>query len=141
MCFFVCLALAKSHAPKLSAMSHVFDLTDVTDWSIGEATCGNRDRDGSFLITIGGCSCFISEVKNHRMGASKLNELETLISLLLQQVPSLSILIHYADGDISRERIMRKEKRLVLFDKLRGQFNRLEFDVRYVMKGLPRPFN
>ena len=135
MCFFVCLALPTSHAPKLYAVSHVFEITDASDWSIGEATCGNPDRDRSFLITAGGCSCFIPEVKNHRTGASKLRELETLIELLLQHVPSLSILVHYADGDISRERVMRKDKTFVLFDKLRGQFNRLEFDVKYVMKG------
>lgn len=136
MCFFVCLALPKSHAPKLDAVSHLFDIRDVSEWSIGEATCANRDRDSSFLITGGGCSCFISEGKKHRTDAASANELDSLIGSLLQEAPSLSILIHYAEGDLSRERVMRQDKKLVSFDELRGQYNRLEFDVRYIVKGL-----
>jgi hypothetical protein len=136
MCFFVCIALPKSQAPKLNATSHVFDITDVTDWSIGEATCATRDRDSAFLITVGGCSCFISEGKKHRTEAAGLTELDALIESLLPQVPSLSILIHYATGDLSRERVMRKDKRLVSFAELRAQYSRLDPDVRYVVKSL-----
>ena len=136
MCFFVCLALPKSYAPKLNAMSHVFDITDVTEWSIGEATGANPARDSSFLITVGGCSCFILQGRKHRTEASKVNELDALIESLLPQVPSLSILIHSADGDVSRERVMRKDKRLVSFDESRSHYDRLDFDVRYVISGL-----
>jgi hypothetical protein len=136
MCFFVCLAVPKTHAPKLNAASHAFEITDATEWSIGEATYANRDRDSAFLVTVGGCSCFISEGKKHRTDALGLNELDSLIESVLQQVPSLSILIHYATGDVSRERVIRKDKRLVSFDDVRSQYSQLELDVRYAIKGL-----
>jgi hypothetical protein len=111
MCFFVCLALPQKQAAlRLEALSDDLELTDATDWSIGKAARGNRDRDRAFLITCGGCSCFISDVKKHRAETSTLAELEILIQSLLEYLPSLSMLIHYAHGDISRERVVQKEK-------------------------------
>lgn len=43
------------------------------------------------------------------------------------------MLIHYASGDISREEVIRKDKRSVLFHDVSGQLNRLELDVRYII--------
>jgi hypothetical protein len=136
VCFFVCLALPqKQVALKLEALAPDLELTDATDSPIGKAARGNREQDQAFLITAGGCSCFISEAKMHRTETSSLDELETLIQSLLEYVPTVSMLIHYAHGDISRERVVQKEKRLVQFNEVRGQLRRLEVDIRYVIKG------
>ena len=132
MCFFICLAVHKKHLQGRNAFPPVFEVIDATDWSIGEATCGNRDRDRSFLVIAGGCSCFISDA-NRRSEQLLLSELESLIQSLLQQAPSVSILIHYASGDIRRERVIKKDKRSIMFNELSGQFHRLELDVRYVI--------
>jgi hypothetical protein len=132
MCFFVCVALPKKNFQGWSIVSHGFEIIDVTDRSIGEATCGNRDRDSSFLVTAGGCSCFISGA-THRSVKSTRNEFETLIRSLLPLVPCVSILIHYASGDISKEKVIRKDKRAVLFHEVSGQLNGLEPDVRYII--------
>lgn len=131
MCFFVCVALTKKNLLGSTIIAHGFEMTDVTDWSIGEATSGNRDRDRAFLVTAGGCSCFISAA-NHRSEKS-LDEFESLIRSLLQQTPSVSILIHYASGDISKEKVVRKDKRSVLFDEVSGHLHELEPDVRYII--------
>ena len=133
MCFFVCLALPKKNVQALETLSHPFEVTDATDWSIGEATFGSRNRDRSFLITTGGCSCFISDV-HHGSGESNLNAFESLIRSLLQETPSVSFLIHDSRGDIHTESVTRKEKRLVSFNELSGQFHQLPLDVRYVVK-------
>ena len=130
MCFFVCLALPKRFKG-WSAIDHSFEMIDVTDWSIGEATSGNRDRDTAFLVTAEGCSCFISAA-SHRSEKS-LDEFESLIRSLLQQTSSVSILMHYASGDISKENVLRKDKRSVIFDDVSGQLDRLEPDVRYII--------
>jgi hypothetical protein len=136
VCFFVCLALPEKEATlKLKTLSPDWELTDATDWPIGKAVRGNREHDRAFLITSGGCSCFISDVKKHRRGRSMPAELETLIQSLLEYVPSLSMLIHCAKGDISRESVVQKERKLVSFNELRGQLSRLKNDVRYVIKG------
>jgi hypothetical protein len=132
MCFFVCLALPKKSVQNWSTIAHGFEIIDVTEWSIGEATRGNQDRDSSFLVTAGGCSCFISAA-SHRSGKSTLDQFESLIQSLLQQAPCVSILIHYASGDISKEEVIRKDKRSVLFHEVSGQLNRLELDVRYII--------
>jgi hypothetical protein len=132
MCFFISLALPKKSVQNWSAIAHGFEIIDVTEWSIGEATCGNQDRHSSFLVTAGGCSCFISAA-NHRSGKSTLQQFESLIQSLLQQSPCVSILIHYASGDISKEEVIRKDKRSVLFHEVSGQLNSLELDVRYVI--------
>jgi hypothetical protein len=135
MCFFVCLALPEKDANlKLKTVSHDWELTDATDWPIGKAARGNREHDRAFLITSGGCSCFISDVKKHRAEKSVAAELEILVESLLEHVPSLSMLIHYAQGDISREIVVQKERKLVSFNELRGQLGRLKSDVRYVIK-------
>lgn len=131
MCFFVCLAVPNKHPSGWSTITHGFEMTDVTDWSIGEATSGNRERDRAFLVTAGGCSCFISGA-NHRSEKS-LSDFESLLRSLLQQTPSVSILIHYASGDISKEKVVRKDKRSISFDKVSGQLDRLEPDVRYII--------
>jgi len=131
MCFFVCLALPKKNLSSWSTIAHGFETADVTDWSIGEATSGNPNRDRAFLVTAGGCSCFISAA-NHRSEIS-IDEFESLIRALLQQTPSVSILIHYASGDISKEKVVRQDKRSILFDEVSGQLDRLEPNVRYII--------
>jgi hypothetical protein len=131
MCFFICLAVDKKHVQDPNVIPRVFEAIDATDWSIGEATCGNRDRDRSFLITSGGCSCFIGA--NHQSEQSTLNEFESLIRSLLKQAPHVSILIHYASGDISQERVMKNDKRSIRFNELSGQLHKLELDVRYIL--------
>ena len=130
MCFFVCLALPQKFQA-WSYIDHSFEMIEVTDWSIGEATSGNGDRDRPFLVTAGGCSCFISAA-SHRTQKS-IDEFESLVRSLLQQTPSLSMLIHYASGDISKEKVVRKDKRSVVFDEVWDQLNRLEPDVRYII--------
>jgi len=132
MCFFVCLAVPKKNFQGWSTISHGFEMVDVTGSSIGEATCGKPDRDRSFLVTSGGCSCFISGA-THRSVKSTLNEFEALIRSLLQLAPCVSILIHYASGEISKEEVMTKDKRSVLFHEVSGQLNGLELDVRYII--------
>src|SRR5689334_18117201 len=122
MCFFVCLALPKKFQGG-STIDQSFEMIEVTDWSIGEATSGNRDRDRAFLVTAGGCSCFISDANHH--SEKSFHEFESLMRSLLQQTPSVSILIHYASGDISNEKVVRREKRSVLFDEVSGQLTRL----------------
>ena len=112
MCYFICSALPKKEFQAWSTIAHGFELMDVTDWSNGEATCGNSDRDQSFLITAGGCSCFVSNA-NHRGGKSTLNEFESLIRSFLQQAPRISILIHNAISDISKEMVSISMKYLV----------------------------
>lgn len=133
MCFFVCLALPKKNVQALETLSHPFEVTDTTEWSIGEATVGNRNRDSSFLITTGGCSCFVADV-HHGLAESKPNAFESLIRSLLQEVSCVSFLIHDARGDIQAERVICKEKRLVSFNEFSGQFHELPLDVRYVVK-------
>ena len=132
MCFFVCLAVPRKDLLDWSTIAHGFEVIDITDWSLGRATCGDPDRDSSFLITAGGCSCFVSDA-NHRSGTAGLNEFENLIRSLLDQIPRVAILIHYASGDISREEVIRKDKRTVHLDEVSGQLNRLELDVRYIV--------
>jgi hypothetical protein len=132
MCFFVCLAVPKKSFQGWNSISHAFDVIDVTDWSIGEATCGNQERDSSFLITAGGCSCFISDAK-HRSGTPTRNDFQNLIRSLLQQAPRVAVLVHYASGDISKEQVIRKDKRTVRFHEVSGQLNQLEPDVRYLI--------
>jgi len=132
MCFFVCLAVPKRSLENWNTISHGFDVLDVTGWSIGKATRGNGDRDNAFLITAGGCSCFISDT-SHRFGKLGLNEFESLIRSILRQIPRVALLIHYASGDISKEEVIRKDKRTVLLNEVAGQLNRLEHDVRFII--------
>jgi len=132
MCFFVCLALPKENFQGWSTIPYGFETINVTDCSIGEATCGNKNRDSSFLVIAGGCSCFISAA-SHRSGKSTLVQFERLIQSLLQQAPCVSILIHYASGDISKEKVIRKDKRTVFFQEVSGQLSTLELDVRYII--------
>jgi hypothetical protein len=131
MCFFVCLTVPKS-LQNWNTIAHGFDVLDVTAWNIGKATLGNGDRDTAFLITAGGCSCFISGA-SHRSGTPGLNEFESLIQSILRQTPRVRVLIHYASGDISKEEVIRKGKRMVLLNEVGGQLNRLELDVRYII--------
>src|SRR5689334_21402329 len=105
MCFFVCLALPKKNLQDWPVIARGFEIIDVTDWCIGIATCGNAERDSAFLITAGGCSCFISGANHHKSGKSIINEFGSLIRSLLQQAPYVSILVHYASGDISKEEV------------------------------------
>jgi hypothetical protein len=135
MCFFVCLSLPKKDSLHLRALSEGFELIDATGWSIGEATSGNADRDVAFLITDGGCSCFISNTKAHGAQSAKLKEFETLIRSLSEQLPIVSILIHHASGDLQHERVIRKAKRIVSVDEILGQIDRLDPDVRYIIRG------
>lgn len=132
MCFFVCLALPKKSVQDWSTIAQGFEIIDATEWSIGEATCGSQDRDSSFLVTAAGCSCFISPA-SHRSAKSTLDQFESLIQSLLQQAPCVSILIHYASGEISKEKVIRKGKRSVRFHEVSGQLNRIELDLRYII--------
>lgn len=132
MCFFVCLAIPKEDFRGWATLAHDFEVVDVSDWSIGEATCGSRERDISLLVTAGGCSCFISDA-NHRSVKPARDEFVSLLRSLLQQTPRVAMLIHYAGGDISREEVIRKDKRSVLFDDVSSQLNRLELEVRYII--------
>jgi hypothetical protein len=137
MCFFVCLSLPKKDAPQLRALSPGFELINATKWKIGQATCGNADRDVAFLITDGGCSCFVSNTKAHRVQSAKLEEIKTLIRSLSERLPSVSILIHYTGEDLSRETVIRKDKRIVSVDDILRKIDQLELDVRYVIRGSP----
>jgi len=62
-----------------------------------------------------------------------LAHFESLIQSLLQQTPCVSLLIHYASGDISEEEVIRKDKRSLLFHEVSGQLDKLELDVRYII--------
>jgi hypothetical protein len=137
MCFFVCLSLPKKGIPQLQALSQGFELIDATEWSIGKATRGNADRDVAFLITDGGCSCFVSNAKSHRAQSAKLKEFEALIRSLSERLPNVSILIHYTGEDLSHETVIRKDKRIVSLDEIQGQTDRLELDIRYVIRMPP----
>lgn len=131
MCFFLCVSLPKKDFQGWR-ISHSFEVTDVTDWSIGTATRRNRNDDRSFLITAGGCSCFISDGK-HRSTKTTLNEFESVIQSLLKQTHCVSILVHYASGDIGKEAVIRKERKSIIFTEVSGQWNRLELDVGYTI--------
>jgi len=133
MCFFVCLALARKNVHALDTLSRPFEVTDATDWSIGEATFGSRNRDSSFLVTTGGCSCFVSG-GHHGAGESNLNAFESLIGSLLQEAPCVSFLIHDTRGDMQAERVTCKEKRSISFNELSEHFHELHLNVRYVVK-------
>lgn len=132
MCFFVCLAVPKKSFYDWSTIAHGFEIIDAAKWSIGHVTCGNQDRESSFLVTAGGCSCFISPA-DHRSRKSTLEQFESLIQSLLQQAPYVSILIHYASGDISKEEVIRKDKQSVPFHEVCGQLTSLELDLRYII--------
>ena len=135
MCFFVCMALPRKDAALiLEVRFSDLELTDATNWPIGNAVRGNREHDRAFLITSGGCSCFISDLKKRRQDESMTAELELLIQSIMEFVPSLSMLIHDARGDISRENVIPKQRRLISFNELRGRLGQLEIDVRYVIK-------
>jgi|SRR5215213_7657244 len=136
MCFFVCLALPRKNIQALERLAHPFEVTDATAWSIGEATSGSLNRDRSFLITSGGCSCFVAGV-HHGSGESKLSAFQSLIRSLLQEAPCVSLLIHDTRGDIQNESVTCKEKRLVSFDELPRHLPQLSLDVRYVVKKNP----
>lgn len=131
MCFFACLALPLSDVELFRTIPHSFEVLDVTDWSIGRATYGREKRDRSFLITSGGCSCFISD-KNHRSDIAPLDEFKSLVERLLQHTPYLSILVHNAGGDLRSEIVNRKARRSVSYDELFCGLDCLELDVRYV---------
>ncbi|HEX3252825.1 MAG TPA: hypothetical protein VHS05_25525 [Pyrinomonadaceae bacterium] len=131
MCYFVCLALPRKNIQCWSTIPHGFEVADVTDWSIGKATCGNQDRDSAFLVTSGGCSCFISD-GNHRSTKATLDEFKSFIRSLLQETHYVSLLIHYASGDISKEEVIRKDKKSILLEEVSDQLNQLELDVRYI---------
>ena len=132
MCFFLCLAVPKKSLQNWNTIAHGFEIIDATAWSIGQATRGSQDRDSSFLVTAGGCSCFISAA-SHRSGKSSLEQSGSLIQSLLQQAPYVSILIHYASGDISKEEVIRKDKQWARFQDVSGQLRTLELDIRYII--------
>jgi len=132
VCFFVCLSVPKKDPKLLEILSQSFEVAEVTDLAIGKATCGNGERDRSFLVTVGGCSCFILGV-NHGKGASKVETFESVIKVLLQRAPSVSILIHDTRGDIARESVICKYKSRISLIDLVGQVHLLQLDVRYVV--------
>lgn len=131
MCFFLCLGVPKK-ASKLLETALSFETKDVTKWSLGEATCGSADRDSAFLITSGGCSCFISGVK-HGSGTSKLEAFERLMKLLLNEARYVSMLVHDTRGDIAGESVMCRYKSRVSLNEIIGQFEYLQLDVRYIL--------
>lgn len=132
MWFFICLSLPKKDPKLVEIMSDPFEVLEATESQIGKATCGNRDRDRALLITAGGCSCFLFGM-NHGADASKTDAFENLIQVLLQHAPSVSILIHDARGDITRESVACKNKCRTPITDLIGQFPHLKLDVRYVV--------
>lgn len=132
MCFFLCVGVPKKAAGILQAVSHPFSAEDVTEWSIGKATCGNTDRDSSFLITSGGCSCFITGV-NHGSGESRLEAFETLMMSLLKQARYVSMLIHDTRGSIAGATVTCKYKSRVSLSEIISNLKRLQTDVRYIL--------
>ena len=73
MCFFVCLALPKNGVQDWSTIAHGFEIIDATEWGIDEATCGNQDRDSSFLHRspqVGNLAAFLASVG---LGHASLN--------------------------------------------------------------------
>jgi len=132
VCFFLCLGVPKKAASVLETVSHAFDTRDVTEWSIGKAVCGSTDRDRSFLITSGGCSCFVTG-GNHGSGESKLQAFESLMKLLLKQARYVSMLVHDTRGDIAGATVMCKYKSRVSLHEIISNIERLQTDVRYIL--------
>lgn len=128
----MCVALPKRDSKLCEILSESFEVTDATEWDIGKATYGIRDRDSSYLVTDGGCSCFILGM-NHGCGEAKVETVENFIKALLQRTPCVSILIHDTRGDIARENVICKYKSRVSFSDFVRQFPSLQQDVRYLI--------
>lgn len=138
MCFFVCLALPLKATRLIRDLSQGFELTDATDWNIGRITRGNRERDVAFLVADGGCSCFISVTQSHSYQSGKRKQFETLVSSLLQELSQVSLLFHYSSKDISQDIFSLKARRVVSLKEISHQFQQLECDTRYVIRGIER---
>jgi len=109
-----------------------FETKDVTKWSLGKATCGSVDRDNAFLITSGGCSCFISGLK-HGSETLKLEPFERLMKLLLKEARYVSLLIHETRGDIASDTVVCRHKSPVSLTEIINQVGHLQLDVRYIL--------
>ncbi len=109
-----------------------FETKDVTKWSLGRATCGNAERDSAFLITSGGCSCFISAVK-HGSETSKLGSFERLMKLVLKEAHYVSLLVHDTRGDIAGENVICRYKSRVSLNEIISELEHLQLDVRYIL--------
>lgn len=132
MCFFLCLGVPKKAASVLETVPHEFEARDVTEWSIGKATCGSTNRDSSFLITSGGCSCFITGVK-HGSGESKLEAFGVFLMSVLKQAHYVSMLIHVTRGKIADASVTCRYKSRVSLSEVISNIKRLQADVRYIL--------
>jgi hypothetical protein len=132
MCFFLCLALPKKDSRVRDVISRAFEVKEVTDWPIGKVTRGNRDNGSSYLVTDGGCSCFILGL-HHARGEPKVTNVVEVVKELLKRAPCVSILIHYSSSELAREAVTARAKRVLIVDEFVREFPTIQEDVRYVV--------
>ena len=131
MCYFLCLSLPYEVPNLVQTLGGKLILEDASATPIGKATRGNRIESRVYVLTNGGCSCCILG-KNHNTVEDGAEDFIERLKRLLEEVPSVSLLLHTFRADWRLEEVPLKEKRLITLENF--AFPNLEENIRYVIK-------
>jgi len=132
MCYFVCISLPHDLPSIADIFGGEISFEIASSSPIGQAARGNRTSSVSYILTEGGCSCALVG-KNHSRGKSLDKNFAKGLGMLLQKLPSISILLHTSRSNWQNELVCAREKRFASLETFCFLFPNIEEDVRYVI--------
>ena len=132
MCYFLCISTPYEVTGIIETLTDEWNLEDVSNTPIGQATRGNRPNGISYLVTEGGCSCSLlgrSHIGNNSTAQYFLHSIERA----LKQLPAISVLVHVCRNNLMDEKVRIRMKQHISFELLVSLFPNLEEDVRYII--------
>lgn len=134
MSHFLCIAIPERFPACGRCFASPVTLNEVAHTPIGRATLGNKPRGMAYLATVYGDSTELlgKGHKERRCPEHFVNG----VNCLLERLPSVSFLIHFAHGLVSEEKITLKNKEkigLEYFNSTYPNLDILQEDVRYIV--------
>ena len=131
MCYFFCIACSDPKEPVRSFFGDPFNLVNAKDMPIGKAVVGGTSGRQAFLVTHNGCSCDL--VNRKRRGKGFSDAFLTAISSACENSKSVSLLLHWFNGDVRTEAIPVSERTKANLTEFVAQFPALREDTRYII--------
>ena len=136
MSYFLCLAVPRAVADKLlRAFDPMIRFTDASTFPIGEVTRGSRDSRSAFLVQIGSSSASLvgkgglRRTHNNDHSALLVAGIRTLMEN--EACHSITFLLHWMQGFVSKEDIPIKNEQTVNIADLADAVLNIAEDVRY----------
>lgn len=127
MTYFLAVAAPKEQAKLEAAFDDPLYIEDASNSPIGAATLGNKD--GAVVLVNAGHGA--SHVVGKQNGADR--QVVEGVRRLLENTPSVSILVHLARGRVLEEPIPNRGRCRITFREFSELFPELDQDVRYAV--------